>query len=389
MFLNEFEDSTVLRFAKLELVRNNWRRFTYDFDTSGQYKPINLNGPTTFNVSAVNIEENDKRDPIPYRIPPGIERVQALSNGGINILQNEQSLSMVMNNLAEGDTRGVFKNLTLDLRQYKKLSMFVHAESQKGQTAIKDGEAYAVIRIGNDFINNFYEIKYPLKVTPFGTTDENIIWPVDNNMDVDLIEFIRLKVERNVQNISPTSIYRKLIDGKTYSIVGNPNIGEVKGILVGIENAKDISGSGKPIFMEAWINELRLSGIDEKGGWAAVGQVNMQLADLGTLSMSGNIHTIGFGQLEQRANDRYRDDFTQFDLSANLQLGKLLPKRYGIEIPFFANFSQIVSSPQYDPYDKDVLLKEKVKAFGGAAGDSRGTARGPPRQVDERTGVPD
>ncbi len=129
MFLNDFEDSTVLRFAKLELVRNNWRRFTYDFDTSGLYKPVNLNGATTFNVSAVNIEENDKRVPIPYRIPPGIERVQALSNGGINILQNEQSLSMVLCNLQEGDTRGVFKNLNLDLRLYKKLYMFIHAES--------------------------------------------------------------------------------------------------------------------------------------------------------------------------------------------------------------------------------------------------------------------
>ena len=125
----------MLRFAKLELVRNNWRRFTYDFDTTGQYKPVDLNGATTFNVSAVNIEENDKRVPIPYRIPPGIERVQALSNGGINILQNEQSLSMALCNLQEGDSRGVFKNLNLDLRQYKKLSMFVHAESVQGQPA--------------------------------------------------------------------------------------------------------------------------------------------------------------------------------------------------------------------------------------------------------------
>ena len=173
MFLHDFEDSTVLRFAKLELVRNNWRRFTYDFDTSGLYKPVNLNGATTFNVSAVNIEENDKRVPIPYRIPPGIERVQALSNGGINILQNEQSLSMVLCNLQEADTRGVFKNLNLDLRMYKKLEMFIHAESVPGQIAINDGDVYAVVRIGNDFINNFYEIKYPLKVTPFGASDEN------------------------------------------------------------------------------------------------------------------------------------------------------------------------------------------------------------------------
>ena len=370
MFLNDFEDSTVLRFAKLELIRNNWRRFTYDFDTTGQFKPINLNGATTFNVSAVNIEENDRRVPIPYRIPPGIQRVQALSNGGIDILQNEQSLSMVLCNLKEGDTRGVFKTLSLDLRMYKKLSMFVHAESVTGQIAVKDGDLYAVIRVGNDFLTNFYEIKYPLKITPFGTTDENIIWPADNSMDLNLQDFIQLKTERNVKNLDPTVIYRKVVNGRIYSIVGNPNLGEIRGILAGVENKVDPSGSGRPVCTEIWINELRLSGIDQSGGWAAVGQVNMQLSDLGTLSMSGNMHTQGFGQLEQRVNERFRNDLTQFDLSANLQLGKLLPKRFGIEIPFFANFSQMVSSPQFDPYDKDILLKKKIKAYGGAAGDS-------------------
>ncbi len=370
MFLHDFEDSTVLRFAKLELVRNNWRRFEYDFDTTGMFKPVDLNGATTFNLTAVNIEENDRRVPIPYRIPPGIERVQALSNGGINILQNEQSLSVLLCNLKDGDTRGVFKNAVLDLRLYKKLSMFIHAESVTGQTPVNDGDLYAVIRVGNDYLTNFYEIKYPLKVTPFGTTDENIIWPAENSMEVYLQDFIQLKTERNLSNSNPTAMYRKIVDGKTYSIIGNPNLGEVRGVLVGVENAKDPLGAGSPVCTEVWINELRLSGIDQSGGWAAVGQVNMQLADLGTLSMSGNMHTQGFGQLEQRVNERFRDDLTQFDLSLNLQLGKLLPKRFGIEIPFFANFSQIISSPQFDPYDKDILLKKKIKAYGGAAGDS-------------------
>ncbi len=369
MFLTDFEDSVVLRFAKLELVRNNWRRFSYDIDSSGLYKPIDLNGSTSFNVTAVNIEENDKREPIPYRIPPGIERVQALSNGGINILQNEQSLSMAVGNLQEGEARGVFKTLNLDLRQYSKLSMFMHAESQVGQPSLNDGELYAVIRIGNDFINNYYEIKYPLQLTPFGSSDPEVIWPDINSLEVNLADFVGLKIRRNVSSSNPSAIYREVIDGRTYSIMGNPNMGEVRGILVGVENARDPSG-GRPTYSEVWINELRLSGINEQGGWAAVGQVNMQLADLGTLSMSGNIHTIGFGQLEQRVNDRYRDDFSQFDLSANLQLGKLLPRRANIEIPFFANYSQIVSTPQFDPYDKDVILKQKIKAFGGAEGDS-------------------
>ncbi len=363
MFLTDFEDSTTLRFAKLELVRNNWRRFTYEFDTAGMYKPIDLNGVTPFNVSAANIEENDKRIPIPYRIPPGIERVQALSNGGINILQNEQALSMVICNLEDGQARGVFKTVNYDLRQYKNVSMFVHAESSGGPNNLSDNELYAVVRIGNDFISNFYEIKYPLKVTPFGTSDENVIWPEANNLDIDVGVLVRMKQLRNLASAPPGSIYRQVINGKTYSLVGNPNLGEVRGILVGVENLKETTGTGRALCTEVWINELRLSGLNEQGGYAAVGQVNIQLSDLGTFSLSGGMHTIGFGTLEQRVNDRFRDDFIQFDAAANLQLGKLLPKKAGLEIPFYASFSQTISSPEYDPYDLDIKLKDKYKIF--------------------------
>ncbi|MEY3542571.1 MAG: cell surface protein SprA, partial [Bacteroidota bacterium] len=363
MFLTDFSDSVVLRFAKLELVRNNWRSFAYELDTTGLYKKIDqTNTSTKFFVSAVNIEENDRRDPIPYRTPPGIERVQTLSNGGINILQNEQALSINVVNLKEGDGRAVFKSFNHDLRQYKKLSMFYHAECLKGYSVVRDGELYAIIRLGNDYINNYYEIKYPLKITQFGTTDERIIWPEENELSIDLSALILLKNERNLNTNNPNAIYRKNINGKVYSIRGNPNLGEVKGILAGLENPADPAG-GRAVNAEVWINELRLSGLDEDGGWAAVGQMNLQLADLGNVSMSANVHTIGFGQLEQRVNDRFRDDFTQFDISTNLQLGKLLPKQIGLEIPFFANLSQTISTPEYDPYDKDVTLKEKLSIF--------------------------
>lgn len=362
MFLTDFEDSTVLRFAKLELVRNNWRRFTYALDTMGQYRNVDLAGPTSFDVSAVNIEENDRRDPIPYRIPPGIERVQALSNGGINILQNEQAMSIRLCNLQDGDARGVFKNLNHDLRQYSKVSMFVHAESVKGQIAINDGDLHAVIRIGSDFINNFYEVRLPLKLTPFGSTDPAVIWPDVNSIDFNVQELVTLKAERNQANASPNTIYRKRIGNRTYSIVGNPNLGEIRGILAAFENART-SGGGRPICAEVWINELRLSGINEDNAWAATGQVNIQLADLGTISAAANIHTQGFGGLEQRVNDRYRDNFRQLDFSTNLQLGKLLPKNWRLDIPFFATYSEQSSAPQYDPYDRDIQLRDKLRIF--------------------------
>jgi len=193
-------------------------------------------------------------------------------------------------------------------------------------------------------------------------SDEKLIWPSENELNFDLQTLIELKNERNLKTNNPTAIYRKRINGKIFSIFGNPNLAEIKGILAGVENPKDISG-GRPLSAEVWINELRLSGINENSAWAAVGQMNIQLADLGSVSVSANMHTVGFGQLEQRVNERYRNDLKQYDLSANLQLGKLLPKEFGLEIPFFLNLSEMASAPQYDPYDRDILLKDKFSLY--------------------------
>jgi cell surface protein SprA len=355
MFLTGFEDSVVLRFAKLELVRNQWRRFNYNLDTTGQYKLIPANSPTTFNQLAVNIEENNSRYPVPYKTPPNVVRQQQLSNNNVNLLLNEQSLSLQTCNLARGDVRGVFKTLNLDLRQYGKLYMYTHIESGGTFDNIQDNEMYTVIRLGNDLINNFYEVRIPLKKTVWGATSESDIWPDVNNLDLDLQRLIQLKVQRN--NAVPTSHYYKVVDadGKEYSILGNPNLGEVRVFFLGVENRlRDNACS------EIWFNELRLGDLDEKGGYAALGRVDVKLADLGTLYVSGSVHSAGFGTLEQRVNERSRENLTQFDVATNLELGRLLPEKAAMSIPVYASVSQTVGSPEYDPYDLDVRLKDKL-----------------------------
>jgi len=147
--------------------------------------------------------------------------------------------------------------------------------------------------------------------------------------------------------------------------MGNPNLAEIRGILLGVENTKATSACA-----EVWVNELRLSSIDEKGGWASLARIDLNLADLGTISVSGNTHSSGFGTLEQTVNQRYRDNFYQFDVSANLELGKLLPPKAALSIPVFASYQQSVSTPEYDPYDMDIKLKDKLKDASGKAKDS-------------------
>ncbi|HEU4472364.1 MAG TPA: cell surface protein SprA, partial [Flavisolibacter sp.] len=234
MFLTNFEDTAVLRFGKLELVRNQWRKFTYEVNNTGIYTPLPANDPVKVDVLAVNIEENDQRQPIIYRQPPGIERQQQLSNNNVQLLLNEQSLSVKTIELPITQTRGVFKTMNLDLRTYGRLSMFIHAESSKRPgDDIADGDLNAVIRIGNDFVSNYYEIKIPLRITPWGTRDSLGIWPEVNNLDFDLDQLTNLKMRRNSGGTSPSTYYNETIDGRTYAILGNPNLGEVRGMFMG------------------------------------------------------------------------------------------------------------------------------------------------------------
>ena len=279
-------------------------------------------------------------------MPPGVERVQLLSNNGVNLQQNEQALSLKINNLLTGDSRGVFKTLNLDIRQYGKLSMYLHAESVTGQRPLKDNELYAVVRVGQDFLNNYYEIKIPLKITPPGTYprgQEEKVWPIENNLDFSLRDLIDLKLRRNNLGRSLSNIYREVSGNKTISILGNPNLGEVRGILVAIENPLKLDGA--IVNTEVWVNELRLSQLDERGGWAASGRVDLTLADLGTISVSANTHTQGFGTLEQWVNERARENLMQFDAAATIDAGNLVPKAARLSFPIYASINRTLLTP--------------------------------------------
>lgn len=356
MFMTDFEDSVILRFGKLELVRNQWRKFRNKIDNTGTFTNLPLPDPTQVNVLAVNIEENDQRDPVPYRIPPGIERQQQLSNNNVALFLNEQSISMQVCGLGQNEARGLFKTMNLDMRQYGKLSMFIHAESVRNAQPLENGDLRAVVRIGNDFSGNYYEVKIPLRITPFGTTDSALIWPKENYLDFSLEELTRLKIRRN-RSTSPGTYYSETgPDGRVYAIIGNPNLGEVRGMLLGVENVNIENAC-----TEIWFNELRLSQLDEKGGWAALARADIRLADLGNISLSGTAKSRGFGTLEQRVNERSREDVYTFDVNTNIEVGKLLPKKLGMQIPVYAGISRTSSTPEYDPYDLDIKLKEKLQ----------------------------
>ena len=367
MYLTGFSDSIVCRFAELQLIRDSWRSFSYVLDTTGNYTLLPVNSTTTFNVTAVNIEQNSTRTPVPYVIPPGIQRQQTLSTNNTNVLLNEQAMSLQICNLQQGDARGVYKTVNLDLRKYGKMDMFIHAESAGGNNnSFNNNDLYAVIRLGSDFISNYYEIRIPLLKTNWNSTLASDVWPDSNNLNLSLSRLVQLKVDRN--NAVGSNVYYRESDpsGRSYAILGNPNLGQIQAFFVGVQNLRQPN----PVCTEIWYDELRLSDINDQGGWAAVGRVDIKLADLGTIYVSGSHKSAGFGTIDQHINERSTDNISQMDAAANVELGRLLPKKTGISVPVYASISQTTNTPQYDPFDLDIKLTDKVRGAPSGQRDS-------------------
>jgi cell surface protein SprA len=375
MFLNDFQDSVTLRFAQLNLGRNQWRRYNYSLKNPGENIPDDEQRLTDFTVTSVSLEENSQRQPVNYVIPPGVNRQIAAQGNGQNIQQNEQALSLQVCALKDGDARAAFKEVNVDMRQFGRMRMFVHAEGQIDQPILRDGDLRAFIRIGSDFINNYYEYQIPLKVTPAGTTNDLGIWPEENNLDIALNDLVAVKTERNNLNLRPFVPYSRTdASGRTIVVVGNPNVGEAKTIMLGINNpaktATTPGDDGAAKCAEVWFNELRMTGLNETPGYAATAKVDLQLADLGSLHVGGSMHTMGYGNIDQKVNQRKQDNYYQYDANANLQLGKLMPKSWGVQLPLYVANAKNVSTPKFNPYDLDVNLRNQIDGLSGAARDS-------------------
>ena len=374
MFMAGWQDSAVLRFASLELGRSQWRTYNYSLNTPGEVQPQQNGATTDFTVTSVSIEENGSREPIPYVIPPGVQRQLTTGTGGVALQLNEQSLSLKACALQDGDARAVFKEVNVDMRQFTYLRMFMHAETQLGLPTVRNADVSAFMRIGSDFTNNYYEYRMPLTISTPGisATDLEGIWPAANEMDLTLQDLVNAKKERDAKDL-PTYVpyYTTDSKGNTIVVLGNPNIGTAKDIMLGILNPKKTNltpgDDGMSKCVEVWFDEMRMAGTKDQPGYAAAGKVAIQLADLGNLNLSGSMHTMGYGSIDQKIGQRSQDFFYQYNASTNLNMGKLMPKKWGVSLPFFGGYTQNVSTPKYNPYDQDVLLSDAMNSAKNAA----------------------
>ena len=364
MFLTRFAKPVVLRFGTLDLVRGEWR--TYQ-----QILTPSVSSAGKMSVSAVNIEENNDKTPVNYVLPPGIRRDQDPRQPQL-VESNEQALAMTVNNLGTGESKAVYKNTTVDMRQYKRIQMFVHANAMENNvTNLSDNQLALFVRLGSDYKNNYYEYEIPLALTPAGHYDRysqqgsQTVWPEENMLDIPLELFTKLKKERNTAKSSGAASYNREYSAydqdkpkNRVSIMGNPTLGEVKTMIIGVRNLAGEEKSG-----EVWVNELRLLEYNNKGGWAAQGNLNIQLSDFGTLNLQGKYMTEGFGGLEEGVSQRSKENFGTYTVTTNLDLGKFFPDKAKVSAPLYFRISKEEHRPKYNPLDTDMELKDALDAM--------------------------
>lgn len=382
LFLTNFADTTVLRFAQMQFVKSDWRQYNPNNNTQWVIADADLgtNPPADLSrleVAHVNIEENGKRTPIPYVLPPTINRQVDYANNNLDVQLNEQSLSLTVKNVKDGYGRAAFKNASYDFRPYGNIEFFVHAE---GQT-LRDGDAAAFIRLGTDDQLHYYQFETPLKVTPPGSSSPHIIWPSENNVIVNLNALREAKIARNnafKDGVTwPLDIPFVYHEGKsTITIKGSPDLSKVKFYMLGVKNPLKSTNTANPvddgrdISGEFWFNELRVTDFENKSRWAATGQLHVKLADLGNISVSGTKFSAGFGDISQRISQLERTERTSLDFMANAELGKFIHPKYAVSIPLYFNFSQQLGTPEYNPFHGDILLSKTLEELSESDQDS-------------------
>ncbi|RAU82625.1 cell surface protein SprA [Pontibacter arcticus] len=365
MYLNQFADPVVLRFVQFQFVANQWRQYLQPI-TDGAPCINCTDDARTFTISTVNVEENGTGagGTTPYVLPPGIERLRDYASTN-NRRQNEQSLQLCVEDLKDSFSKAVYKNLSIDMLIYKRLKLFIHAETSNPEVTQND-DMQAFIRIGTDYTQNYYEYVVPLKLTPQGSISPSEIWPLENEIDVALQDFVDAKVARNrIAGYNRYTPYEVLLpNGKIIRVVGNPDFSEVQGVMIGMRNPRLASGddaAAHSICM--WVNELRVTDFRNQSGWAANARVNTKLADFANITATGAYTTVGFGGLQQKLAQRARENTALFDVSANVAVDKFLPEKTGIKVPLSVQYGTLNSQPQFDPLDKDVPLEQSLDRF--------------------------
>ena len=170
--------------------------------------------------------------------------------------------------------------------------------------------------------------------------------------------FTDAKKQRDLESFSTLQRYAFAFDqqnpNKAVYVKGRPTLGNVSSMMIGVRNTS--GASNKEVLL--WVNELRLSEIDNDGGYAAAANVQFNLGDFANVQLSGSTSSVGFGAIDQGPAGRNQDESLQYALNAEVKLDKFLPKKWGMEVPFNFTIQESFVDPKYNPLDNDIIFNE-------------------------------
>jgi hypothetical protein len=331
VWLSGAQDETVIRIAEFNLVGNQWEEL--------------VKNDSTFRISVVNIEDNpDYLSPLPrLRDPNQPDQV---------VLLNEQSLNLNVNNLRDGDSRQAIKRFPtrpLDLFSYRTMRMFVHGDERLGtQLHYVDTTNYDLelfLRFGNDSLN-YYEYREPIHPG----------WDL-NNVNINFGEITAIKLGRD----STTGLSARVPTsngppGSTYQVLGQPTLTNVRIIIIGVANPAKKGASS--VTCDVWIDELRLTDVDNTPGWAYRFDAQVRFADLANVSFNMTQRDPNFHSLEDRFGTRLQD--RTWSLAANVNFERFFPQSWnGTSLGFSYSRTELMQSPKYLP-GTDILVSQAV-----------------------------
>lgn len=399
-----------LRIAEFELVGSQWEKSEQVAQEVSDLPQVAVDD-AQLTISSINNEEN----PNVYRTPTGTIISQTrLATGGTQNAR-EQAMVLRVEDLAPGNQRAIFKAFQgLDLLRYSNVRMFVHMHG-----LLADGrdltelpldeareKAQLFIRFGANETNDYYEYVQPLTPSELptgGAVDTDDLWQTNqefegeridlNSVNIRLAAFNQLKVQRDEDGAPTDEVFWNFDEdgslrgpnaeefappGTQLGIRGNPSLSKINTVVIGVRNPATLpvdttttgppglppspvrTGSPENTLEDAtvWINELRVAGYDESNGWAAVADLNMQLADIGSIKANLRTETDGFGSLSSTLGERSQNNIFNWTIGTELNAHKFIPERYGWTIPLSFQVQSQTSTPRFSPRQGDIRVEE-------------------------------
>ena len=337
-------------------------------------------------ASTIGTMDRDSTSGLIYDSPPGVtdapdQIVTGLENQRVQI--NERSMRLTAQQLAPFQRAEAYQRFAEGSRsfvQYRELRVWARG---RGNGWGQDGEMNFFVRLGRD-ADNFY-----LYRTPVGSGAGQAAWLPEVRVDFNMFFALRAQLQNAFLRNGPDSLachgadsvliarsglpagvsvhrYAACADGyMVYTVDPNisaPNLAAVQDLAVGMVRI-DSLGVGATRLLpgdtaELWIDDMRLTRVDNTPGYAAQVVLNVTAGDLGTFRAGFSHRDANFRQLNESAS--YVSD-NQFDIGTSVRLDKLLPSALGYAIPLTVNHTSGANTPFF--VSRSDLLGEGIRGL--------------------------